>query len=72
MADKRDQGDFRIDRPLKAGSALDADALGRRSFAARVTEVLGRVSPESGLVVSIEGAWGCGKTSLLAKSTSKE
>ncbi len=66
MTDKRDQGGLRIDRPLKAGSALGADALGRRSFAARVTEVLGRVSPESGLVVSIEGAWGCGKTSLLA------
>lgn len=66
MTDKRDRGGLRIDRPLEAGSALGADALGRRSFAARVTEVLGRISPESGLVVSIEGAWGCGKTSLLA------
>jgi predicted KAP-like P-loop ATPase len=51
---------------LRAGSALNADALGRRLFAGRVTDVLERVSPEAGLVVSIEGAWGCGKTSLLA------
>ncbi len=66
MAEDPKQVGLRIDRPLRSGSALDADALGRRLFAGRVTEVLERVSPESGLVVSIEGAWGCGKTSLLA------
>lgn len=66
MPERQHDGGLRIDRPLKAGSALGADALGRRSFAVRVTEVLGRVSPEAGLVLSIEGAWGCGKTSLLA------
>lgn len=57
---------IRIDRPLHAGTALGADALGRQSFASRVTQVLQRVSPEAGLVLSVEGDWGCGKTSLLA------
>jgi hypothetical protein len=66
MAVKEDEVGLRIDRPLQAGTALGADMLGRRSFASRVTEVLERVSPDAGLVVSIEGAWGCGKTSLLA------
>ena len=66
MAVNHEEVDLRIDRPLQAGNALDADALGRRSFASRVTQVLERVSPEAGLVVSVEGAWGCGKTSLLA------
>lgn len=58
--------EIRIDRPLQTGTALETDTLERRSFALRVTEVLRRISPEAGLVVSIEGAWGCGKTSLLA------
>lgn len=66
MADRKQEAELRIDRPLRVGTALGADALGRRSFAGRVTEVLERVSPEAGLVVSVEGAWGCGKTSLLA------
>lgn len=66
MVEDPKQVRLRIDRPLRAGSALGADALGRRLFAGRVSEVLERVSPEAGLVVSIEGAWGCGKTSLLA------
>lgn len=66
MAVNEQEVGLRIDRPLQAGNALDADALGRRSFASRVTAVLERVSPEAGLVVSVEGAWGCGKTSLLA------
>lgn len=66
MTVKANEVELRLDRPLRAGSALGADALGRQSFASRVTEVLGRVSPDAGLVVSIEGAWGCGKTSLLA------
>lgn len=66
MAEDSRQVGLRIDRPLRPGSALGADVLGRRLFAGRVTEVLARVTPEAGLVVSIEGAWGCGKTSLLA------
>ena len=66
MAVDQQEVAIRVDRPLQAGTALGADALGRKSFASRVTHVLQRVSPEAGLVVSVEGAWGCGKTSLLA------
>lgn len=66
MAVCKREFELRLDRPLQAGTALDTDALERRSCAGRVTKVLERVSPEAGLVVSIEGAWGCGKTSLLA------
>lgn len=63
---KSQKNSIRLDRPLQAGSALAADTLERRSFAARVSQVLERIKPDSGLVVSVEGAWGCGKTSLLA------
>ena len=63
---REEQGEVRLDRPLQTGSALGADTLERRSFAGRVTQVLERISPTAGLVVSVEGAWGCGKTSLLA------
>ncbi|MCV2363127.1 KAP family NTPase [Paucibacter sp. DJ1R-11] len=66
MAELEDSADLRLDHPLKVGSALKADALDRRAFATRVTEVLQRVAPTDGLVVSVEGAWGSGKTSLLA------
>lgn len=66
MAEQKDSADLRLDHPLKVGSALKADALDRRAFATRVTEVLERVTPTDGLVVSVEGAWGSGKTSLLA------
>lgn len=58
--------DLRLDHPLHVGDALNRDALDRRPVAERVLGVLARVSPQAGLVVSVEGAWGCGKTSLLA------
>lgn len=58
--------ELRLDRPLRAGTALDADALDRRAFASRVTEVLRRITSDEGLVVSVEGPWGSGKTSVLA------
>ena len=63
---REEQGEIRLDRPLQTGSALGADTLERRAFAGRVVQVLERISPDAGLVVSVEGAWGCGKTSLLA------
>ncbi|MFN7882367.1 MAG: P-loop NTPase fold protein, partial [bacterium] len=66
MAEREDSAELRLDHPLKVGSALKADALDRRAFATRVTEVLQRVTPTDGLVVSVEGAWGSGKTSMLA------
>lgn len=58
--------DIQLDRPLRPGEALEGDLLDRSAFATSVTCVLRRITPEAGLVVSIEGAWGSGKTSLLS------
>lgn len=58
--------DLRLDQPLRVGAALESDALDRRAFAHQVTQVLKRVSSDAGLVTSVEGAWGSGKSSLLA------
>ncbi|TYC52709.1 hypothetical protein ETQ85_22230 [Zoogloea oleivorans] len=66
MTKEENIADLRLDRPLRPGGALAGDLLDRGGFAARVTGVLCRISPEAGLVVSVEGAWGSGKTSLLA------
>lgn len=66
MTQEENLADLRLDRPLRPGRALAGDLLDRGGFAARVTDVLWRISSEAGLVVSIEGAWGSGKTSLLA------
>lgn len=54
------------DQPLSAESALGEDKLDRAGFARSVVSALSRVSVQSGFVVSIEGAWGSGKTSTLA------
>lgn len=66
MAEATEKVELRLDHHLRAGTALKADALDRKLFAERVVEVLERVTPDAGLVASVEGAWGCGKTSLLA------
>lgn len=66
MTQKEETADLRLDRPLRQGEALAGDLLDRSGFVAQVSKVLQRISPEVGLVVSIEGAWGSGKTSLLA------
>ena len=55
-----------LDQPLRCGEALDADKLGRRGYAEAAVNVLGRVSSTAGFVLSVEGAWGSGKTSTLA------
>lgn len=54
------------DQPLEAGSALANDTLSRQGFAETAAAALRTVSSSSGFVVSIEGAWGSGKTSVLA------
>lgn len=54
------------DQPLAATSALVEDKLNREGFARSVVSALSRVSVQGGFVVSIEGAWGSGKTSTLA------
>lgn len=66
MTQEENNADLRLDRPLRLGDALAGDLLDRGGFVAQVSKVLQRISPEVGLVVSIEGAWGSGKTSLLA------
>ena len=66
MAPEKNIADLRLDRPLQLGEALAGDLLDRAGFTTRVTDVLRRISSEIGLVISIEGAWGSGKTSLLA------
>lgn len=66
MATKDSTSSIQLDSPLQIGAALATDTLERRSFAVRISHVLERITPDSGLVVSVEGAWGCGKTSVLA------
>ncbi len=55
-----------LDKPLSGNEVLADDKLGRAPFARTVAKVLERVSGSSGLVVSIEGAWGSGKTTTLS------
>ncbi len=54
------------DAPLQADSALEQDKLFRKGFAEIAVETLKSASKADGLVLSIEGEWGSGKTSTLA------
>ena len=54
------------DVPLKVESALQLDKLSRKGFAQIAATALSKVPSSAGLVVSVEGAWGSGKTSALA------
>jgi len=58
--------DIDHDIPLKAESALQRDKLSRKGYAEIAAAALRKVPSSAGLVVSIEGAWGSGKTSALA------
>lgn len=66
MTEAINNKNLRIDCPLIVGKSLSEDSLDRQSFAEKVVQLMESVTAEAGLVVSIEGAWGCGKTSLLA------
>ena len=55
-----------FDIPLQAENALKSDKLSRAAFAESAAAALRKVPVSAGLVVSIEGAWGSGKTSALA------
>jgi hypothetical protein len=57
---------LRLDRALDVGQALEGDLLDRRPFAAQVVKTLEAVTGHLGLVMSIEGSWGSGKSSVLA------
>lgn len=63
---KRGVSDFDFDVPLQPASALQRDKLSRKGFAGIAAASLRKVPSSAGLVVSIEGAWGSGKTSALA------
>ncbi|WP_375184689.1 P-loop NTPase fold protein [Aquabacterium sp.] len=54
------------DRPLHGVDALSQDKLSRRSFAESAVSALRHVTSQSGLVLSVEGEWGSGKTSVLS------
>lgn len=55
-----------LDHPLNPQSALGNDRLSRRGFAEAAAAALRKVPSSAGMVVSIEGVWGSGKTSALA------
>ncbi|GHU33830.1 hypothetical protein AGMMS50256_26500 [Betaproteobacteria bacterium] len=55
-----------LDRPLLVGEAINGDKLNRKGFAQSAVDALRQVTSKSGFVLSIEGAWGSGKTSTLA------
>lgn len=54
------------DTPLLPESAIDSDQLHRGEFAEIATSSLRKVPSTSGFVLSIEGPWGSGKSSVLA------
>ncbi|MEE4672827.1 P-loop NTPase fold protein [Pseudomonas alliivorans] len=58
--------DIEFDLPLQPNNALDSDNLSRKDFAEIAASTLRKVSGSGGLVVSIEGSWGSGKSSVLA------
>lgn len=63
-ADKKMTLEF--DRPLLSITALEHDKLHRIGFAKAAVEALKRVGSTAGFALSVEGAWGSGKTSTLA------
>ncbi|GAA3954436.1 KAP family P-loop NTPase fold protein [Allohahella marinimesophila] len=54
-----------LDQPLEPETAADNDLLMRDGFVKRVTSLIDQLSPTRGFVVSIEGKWGSGKSSVL-------
>ncbi len=66
QATERLASDINYDVPLKSDSALQLDKLSREGYASIAATALSKVPTSAGLVVSIEGAWGSGKTSALA------
>lgn len=68
LEDRQDQRDVGVtgDRPLEVG---DADMLGFSELAERFAAALIDRASRDGIVVGLEGAWGSGKSSLLALTT---
>lgn len=61
-----DDFEIRLDRPLEVQDAKEQDRLGRGAFAESVVKALRKSLGSPGLVLSVEGPWGSGKTSTLA------
>ncbi|MEE4178993.1 P-loop NTPase fold protein [Pseudomonas viridiflava] len=58
--------DIEFDLPLQPNNALENDKLSRKDFAEIAASTLRKVSGSAGLVITIEGPWGSGKSSVLA------
>ncbi|WP_323986036.1 KAP family P-loop NTPase fold protein [Pseudomonas canadensis] len=58
--------DIDFDAPLQPRSALDHDQLSRGGFVEIAASTLRKVPSTAGFVLSIEGPWGSGKSSVLA------
>lgn len=65
IADER-KTNIDFDLPLQPETALERDRLFRNKFAESAAASLLKVSSTGGLVLSIEGVWGSGKSSTLA------
>jgi KAP family P-loop domain len=63
---ERDPSDIDNDTPLQPGDALERDKLSRQDFAQIAAKAIRKAPSASGLVVSVEGVWGSGKTSVLS------
>ena len=58
------------DHPLTVENAIEGDMLERKGFAKNVADIIYRSDLERSFSISIEGAWGSGKTSILAMISS--
>lgn len=58
--------DISTDGALKPSNALQKDGLARGAFAQATVDALRVVSSNAGFVISLEGPWGSGKTSMFA------
>lgn len=58
------------DHPLTVENAIEGDLLEREKFAKNVADIIYRSDLERSFSISIEGAWGSGKTSILAMISS--
>lgn len=58
------------DHPLTVENAIEEDMLERKGFAKNVADIIYRSDLERSFSISIEGAWGSGKTSILAMISS--
>lgn len=63
---ERNPSDIDNDTPLQPGDALKRDKLSRQDFARSAAKAIRKAPSTSGLIVSVEGVWGSGKTSVLS------